>query len=676
MGILDIFRRKKEIVNTTLKVEKIVSDDTINQDEKKDIISDERIEKIKNKYNMYSLSNILLDKLNKYPELIDILLNENISNTIIYLMEEEIVNYLSINKNEYKYSKYINFSDEIKQLLSLLNNQVQNIDEDKYISCYIDITKDIDTIEYINKINSYIPNIELELDKQVLTKLDSYCSYKLYLPKDKYNIVSHDFHSYIEGNINFNEDIIIEMPEYIFKYLDTSIINKISKCMIKISDNDYTLERNDTNNNNYDYNYKLIKYNHLIYIFENSTLEPSIKDKLIYNIKNLYYDSFYDLGIEELINPYIDIIGYDELNRLTKQFIDNISIYINKEIDKPKLNIKYYIDDKLSDIENMSKEDIISFISYQNDDIKEYLFEDERILNKLGLDNTNKEKIKEIIFLFNENLTNTTTEFINSLEFDVEKFMTSPENNFKSLYGINYLQAKFGVRDYIEEIREISIADLIGTSYNPCEHDKNILHTFNSFFENNGDGYHTRALSLLEYKNGTELLKALNDRNNDTKDMNVLELEDGNYVISSNGLHRFTILRFHYLLDKMKGEKSEEELRKLYTIPVNVEGKINCKKTYCNYLISLLNNEISYISFNSETNIIKLMKKDNTSVDIDEEQLLSLAQQCCEYINNYDLYEITKYYNSIESFKNFVDEYIPNLSLTINNSEQKRVITC
>lgn len=112
-----------------------------------------------------------------------------------------------------------------------------------------------------------------------------------------------------------------------------------------------------------------------------------------------------------------------------------------------------------------------------------------------------------------------------------------------------------------------------------------------------GDGYLTRALGLLDYKSGEELLEALKKRNNDTEDMGIRQIEDGKYIISSNGCHRFCLLRFFYLLDSSKKEKSEEELRRLYTIPVTLDDKVNYFKTYCNYLISITNSDIKYIYF-------------------------------------------------------------------------------
>jgi len=191
---------------------------------------------------------------------------------------------------------------------------------------------------------------------------------------------------------------------------------------------------------------------------------------------------------------------------------------------------------------------------------------------------------------------------------------------------------------------------------------KNILYTFENFYQKNGDGYHTRALELLEYKSGEQLLKGLERRNRDTIDMKVKQIEDGKYIISNNGLHRFTVLRFHYLLDSMRKEKTEEELRELYKIPVTLTAITNLKQTYCNYLIQKANPNISWISFNSKEDRITIYyNSGKESQVINEENLLYLAIQSVDMLDSNSLLEVINYYNSYDSFHMFIDNYMPNL---------------
>ena len=145
--------------------------------------------------------------------------------------------------------------------------------------------------------------------------------------------------------------------------------------------------------------------------------------------------------------------------------------------------------------------------------------------------------------------------------------------------------------------------------------------------------------------------------------MLVREIEDGKYIISSNGLHRFTVLRFHYLLDCMKNEKSEEELREMYKIPVRLTSKTNFKKTYCNYLIQKANPDISFISFycDANTSTIYYDSKDESET-VDEEELLDLARKSVDTLDSDSLSEVQHFYDKFESFHNFMDKCVPNFS--------------
>lgn len=122
----------------------------------------------------------------------------------------------------------------------------------------------------------------------------------------------------------------------------------------------------------------------------------------------------------------------------------------------------------------------------------------------------------------------------------------------------------------------------------------------------------------------------------------------------------------------MKKEKSDDELRELYTIPVTITSKINYKRTYCNYLIQIVNPDISYISFNDRENKITIYyKSDNKEEVINEEQLLNMAIQSVDMIDSYSLPRIQFYYNNLDSFHSFIDTYIPSLldKFSLNSEE-------
>ena len=283
-----------------------------------------------------------------------------------------------------------------------------------------------------------------------------------------------------------------------------------------------------------------------------------------------------------------------------------------------------------------------------------------------------------------DTLDPTTLEFVMSLDFDVEGFLNNPDNNYYSTLDINPIVYSYGIFDDVSQQINISVADIVGHDHRNDYKDNNgdnILHTFNSFFKrysNNviGDGYLTRALGLLDYKSGEDLLEGLRKRNNDTKDMGIRQIEDGKYIISTNGCHRFCLLRFFYLLDSFKKEKSEEELREIYTIPATLDDKVNYFKTYCNYLLSKTNMDIKYISFYCSQDEDKdkctiFYKSNGEKKQISLDQLLALTQESVLLADSYAIYEIMNYYDSIPSFKEFIDTNIPMLIGRINEERER-----
>ena len=634
------------------------------------IISDEIIKKIIKINSIEYISDIMIRRIEKYPKLVDLLLRGNISQEIIFALNyNEKLTYMPSNEEDLKFVEFFDLGEKVKKLVSLINNRIShNYVTANYQGCYVDLEKKLETVNFHNEIDSFIPNIKINLGSETLTKTSIWSRFILYFPKSMHKIVKHGFDRFITKNIELNEETIIQMSYDTFRFLDESIIDKISNCKIIFSEDDlqHNIEENTQVEN--EINYKLVKYNHLIYIIEKSSLSNEIKEKLLYKIKNMYTDDNWhlDLEITDVILPFLKNLNIEEIKKLAKAFELNIDEYIKKKIEKPAFNAKYYIDEVFSDFDNTLVSDVINLINSLPEDLKFAVLKEPRVLKKLNVsDKIDENQLKKLIYLLSTRLSTTTINFISSLDFDIESFMSNPSNDYKSSFDINSIISKYGVFDYLNEEITISIADLLGhDGVVNCEYykGKNILYTFENFFEKHGDGYHTRALGLLEYESGEQLIKELEKRNRDTTDMQIRQIEDGKYIVSNNGLHRFTVLRFHYLLDCMKKEKSEEELRELYKIPVNITSKTNIKKTYCNYLIQKANPDISFISFNhSEDKITIYYNSEDKSKTITEEVLLDLAIQSIDMLDYDSLLEIQHFYNNLATFHNFIDMYIPNL---------------
>lgn len=679
MNFFDIFKRKNnqrfednlgvkdKLIDITPKISYTYSN----------FISNETLDKIKNVNHLDYVNDILIQRMERYPELVDLLLKGDISEDTLFLLSHDKLFSLP-NKEDLEFIKFLDFDEKNQKLVALLKNTTNSeLVNSDYISSYIDLSKDFETVEFCNEIASFLPDIKINLGNESLTKTSYYSPLMLYFPKSKYKVVYHNFEQFISGNIELNEDIIVQMNYDTFRYLDETTIDKISKCKIVFSDNDLEHSNEKSVLSEEEFDYKLIKYNHLIYIIENSSLDVGIKDKLIYQLKNMYLDNMtvFDFELADKILSYLTHLNFNEIKKLTKEFEININIYKTKDIEKPVFNASYYIDEIFPDFDSISLQKLISHISFLSEELKIVLLKEPRILKKLNLsDNLDESALKKVSFLLGQRLDGTTIDFINSLDFDVETFMLNKNNNHQSTYDINPIIRNYGIFDYVDEKIEVSIADLIGhDAINNCGgyKGKNILYTFENFFKKNSDSYHTRALGLLEYRTGEELLEELEKRH-DTVDMKVNQIENGKYVVSSNGLHRFTVLRFHYLLDCMRNKKSKEELHELYKIPVNLINTTNFKKTYCNYLLQKANPDISSISFDHKKDEITIFYGSAMPCQvINEEKLLLLAVQSADMLDSKSLSEVTFFYKNYLSFREFIDKYIYNLSVRIKTENEE-----
>ena len=346
------------------------------------------------------------------------------------------------------------------------------------------------------------------------------------------------------------------------------------------------------------------------------------------------------------------------------------------KIEKRKFN-EIDIDNIFPDFESVLEDELIKFLYLLSEEEIFIILKDSRVLKKINIsDKLDENQLKRISYLLSKKLSITTIEFINSFDFDVETFLLDPNNYYKRRGDIDPIVSKYGMYDYFDMEAIISVADLLG--HDGCINcgdykGKNILYTFENYFKKGGDNYHTKALGLLEYKSGEQLIKELIKRN-DTIDIKVDQVGEGKYFISSNGFHRFTVLRFHYLLDCMKNEKNSEELRELYSIPVTITSKINYKKTYCNYLLKKADLNISNITSDLKKDIITInYNSPEKKLIINEKELLDLTIQFVDMLDSDSLSEIQEFYNCIDSFRDFINRYIPNLLNMIEVKSKKLI---
>lgn len=211
----------------------------------------------------------------------------------------------------------------------------------------------------------------------------------------------------------------------------------------------------------------------------------------------------------------------------------------------------------------------------------------------------------------------------------------------------------------------ISIADIIGYDYTWRNQTNNLAANFSGFFSM-GSSYQQRSISMLEYTSD-EVIEGLS-RSFKTEPIQILELDGGKKVVTDNGLHRYTVLRLHYIneLSKIKGNKEkEEELRKKYTIPVRLT-KVDLFKTYCQFLIKEASQDRVYVCNNYDSNfdrtgLVEVTEGNKRAILNDEElleytkyKIINMPSQMREWFN----LRMVNYSEQYESFKSFINTYL------------------
>jgi len=219
-----------------------------------------------------------------------------------------------------------------------------------------------------------------------------------------------------------------------------------------------------------------------------------------------------------------------------------------------------------------------------------------------------------------------------------------------------------------EEDEMISIADIVGYNTEWRSISKNIFLSMDSFFDNNGDGYHSRSIGMLEYDKD-DIIENLKQSFIE-ESVTLAETGEGTYTILSNGLHRYTLLRILYLSEAASANGDKEklaELRKKYTIPVKVTG-VDLDKTYCKYLlqkVSARDDEYKvmdvcteYDSNYKQTGNAVVKYANGKSESLSNELLLMLTKERIleDKTFSYNYPMLQRMYDKYPSFQMFMDE--------------------
>lgn len=219
---------------------------------------------------------------------------------------------------------------------------------------------------------------------------------------------------------------------------------------------------------------------------------------------------------------------------------------------------------------------------------------------------------------------------------DLDKIEKLSGSKIQSTEDINVIVYTNGLYSKKEDTY-ISVGDILGYDYKwriSSSQSPNILSCFSSYFDRKGMSYQTRSIGMLDYSS-EEVITALM-QSFKREPIVLSEADEGKYVVSSNGLHRYTILRLHYLNEISKASSEEEKLaiKEKYKIPVKVE-KIDYIKTYCNYLLDYffdIKIRMEYDDNNNYTGNV-VFSEQKTKRIMNDIGLLEFTSSCFQRLN-------------------------------------------
>ena len=276
----------------------------------------------------------------------------------------------------------------------------------------------------------------------------------------------------------------------------------------------------------------------------------------------------------------------------------------------------------------------------------------------------------------NKKLVDNIEKFMISNQIDKELIKHSIESKVLSIKDINPLAYYYGIyKDYIYS--KVSIADIVGHQ-DSMINKNNILDNLEQYFPKNNNekenSYTARSAGMLEYTT-YDIIPNL-ERSFTKEYILVTELDNNKLFIAENGLHRYHLLRILYLNEKLKNNTQvyTEFLKEKYTIPVKLK-KLDFVKTYCHFLLHCLELENNFElikernSNYEETRNIVIIYNNQIKTFTDEE-FINLIKNNTNLITNNTIPLIKKYYETILSFRQFIDEHFNFLEL--NNKEKSK----
>ncbi len=274
-------------------------------------------------------------------------------------------------------------------------------------------------------------------------------------------------------------------------------------------------------------------------------------------------------------------------------------------------------------------------------------------------------------------MNNTIRKFLSSLNIEQTHLDKLTSVKVKAQDDINWVVQRYRKNKSLSEGKSmVSIADVLGYNYGymfPYVEDLKLIDAMDHFFDEDGGGYKTRSVSMLAYSS-SEIMQKLQG-SFDSEPIRLIEADKGRYVIGDNGLHRFNVMRIHYLAELLKLDPNDKlgisNLRKKYTFPAEV-GEIDFFKTYCSFIIQSCAFDIEIeTAYDENYNILdevcitkandpnyKKIFKDNELLNCMHKALDKFLQNSTEDDAHRLAERINRAYEQFDSFKEFYDAYL------------------
>ena len=310
---------------------------------------------------------------------------------------------------------------------------------------------------------------------------------------------------------------------------------------------------------------------------------------------------------------------------------------------------------------------VLPKISYEDDIMlktgKKVSFD--QFINKYVITNCQRDYNGDFNKFYDDYVVDNVNGFFNKNNVNIEAISKIPESHIYNIYDYYSIISKYIIYND-PKLTEKSIADIVGIVSEPNDYDKeNVANNLKLYFSKHTDNitnYNNRADKMLDYSSNN-IMSGLYDSFK-KEPMVIVNIENGDALISENGMHRYHLLRIHYLneLIKTSNDIEKERLREKYIIPVKMET-IDLFKTYSNFLLGLSGLPI-YLSKERNEKLEQtdkvVLHYNNKEYPLTDEQLLDfLSKNINRIMDRRDT--INRLCKHIPSFNEYISVYFPEL---------------